>query len=414
MFRRRWLSTILLLTGVVAPLVLAVVAVVRRSRLTALVLDTGVLAAVQVICALFVLARVVAVVEAVVSRRPGSPKRAAAWVGAILVVAMVVPATWTVLRARDLSSTIDEVFVSSGSSDTPLADYSGVAATGEQGDGFSTVLLLGGDAGPGRWSLRTDTMILVIIHRESGRMAMVSIPRNMLGLEFPPMTPMADEFPNGFSDLANAIYPYVYAHPDVAEFYKRGELQPEAIALAQAISFSMGITIDDYVLVDMLGFLEVVDALGGVTVTLDKQIPMPGNVVGAKHEYPPTLGPGTVTLDGTLALGFVRSRKADSDYSRNGRQRQLLSALAAQTSGSDVLTRFPRISEIMRTYVRTSLSTDEFAFVVDRVRSGASISESFGLNPPLVNPAQPDFDAIADFLTGIKDALANDYDFPFA
>ena len=128
-----------------------------------------------------------------------------------------------------------------------------VSAVGETGEEFSTVLLLGGDAGPGRWSLRTDTMILVIIHRKSGRMAMVSIPRNMIGLKFPPMTPMADAFPDGFGELANAIYPYVYTHPDVANFYARGELQPEAIALAQAISFSMGITIDDYVLVDMLG-----------------------------------------------------------------------------------------------------------------------------------------------------------------
>lgn len=410
LFRRRALSVLLLMLGVVAPLAMLGVAVVRRHSITSLVLDTGVLAAVQMVCALFVLTRAVAVVEAVRSRRPGTPARGAAWLGVLLVVGLVAPATWVVMRARDLTGVIEEVFVSSGTNDAPLA----TASTSSGDDDFTTVLLLGGDEGPGRWALRTDTMILTIIHKPSGRIAMVSLPRNMYNMKFPPMTPLNDAFPKGFKDLANAIYPYVYTHPDVAEFYKRGDLQPEAIALASSISYSLDLTIDDYVLVNMQGFLEIIDALGGVTVDLDKKIPMPGNVPGAKHPYPDSIGPGPVTMDGTVALGFARSRSADSDYGRMGRQRQLLAALAAQTSGTDILTRFPQITDIMGWTVRTSLSTDEFGFLVDRLRDGASITESFGLNPPLVNPGRPDWDAIAAFMRGIKDAVANDYDFPYA
>ena len=410
LFRRRGLSVFLLLFGVIAPLAMLAVAIVRRHTITSLVLDTGMLMTIQVVSALFVLTRLVAVVEAVRARRPGSPMRGAAWLGALLVIGLIVPATWVVLRARDLSSVIDEVFVSSGGNDAPLA--SGVS--GDSDDDFTTVLLLGGDEGPGRWALRTDTMILVFIHKPSGRIAMVSVPRNMYNVKFPPMTPMNDAFPKGFKDLANAIYPYVYTHPDVAEFYTRGDLQPEAIALASALSFSMDITIDDYVLVNMQGFLEIIDALGGVTVNLDKEIPMPGNVPGAKHPYPATIGPGPVTMDGTVALGFARSRSADSDYGRMGRQRQLLTALATQTSGTDILTRFPQITDIMGWTVRTSLSTDEFGFLVDRLREGASITESFGLNPPLVNTGRPDWEAIAAFLRGVKDAVKNNYDFPYA
>jgi len=119
-------------------------------------------------------------------------------------------------------------------------------------------------------------------------------------------------------------------------------------------------------------------------------------------------------MDGTVALGFARSRSADSDYGRMGRQRQLLTALATQTSGTDILTRFPKITDIMGWTVRTSLSTDEFGFLVDRLREGADITESFGLNPPLVNPGRPDWDAIAAFLRSIKDAIKNNDDFPFA
>jgi len=257
-------------------------------------------------------------------------------------------------------------------------------------------------------------MILVIIHRDSGRIGMVSVPRNLNRVRFPDGSAMAEEFPKGFDGLANAIYPYVFTHEEIAATYARGELQPEAVALASGLGHSLDITIDDYVLVNMQGFLELVDVMGGVTLELDERIPMPGNVPGAKTDYPPYIGPGVVTMNGTVALGFARSRSGDSDYGRMGRQRQLLSALASQASGADVLRRFPDLAEVMRWTVRTSLNTDEFSFLLERLQDGASIKESIGLTPPLVNPGRPDFEAIASFIDGVQFALAEDVDFPYA
>jgi len=292
-----------------------------------------------------------------------------------------------------------------------------LAASGDgstAGEGFKTILLLGGDEGPGRWALRTDTMILVTIHEESGRIAMISIPRNMYKMQFPPGSAMANEFPKGFPELANAIYPYVFTHEDVAATYVRGDLQPEAIALASGISYSMNITIDDYVLVNMQGFLEIIDALGGVTLTLDEKLPMPGNIPGAKTQYPPFIGPGEVTMDGTTALGYARSRSGDSDYGRMGRQRQLLTALANQVQGSDILLRFPNLTGIMRWTVRTSLSASEFSSLVDRLRSGASVKESIGLAPPLINPGNPNFADITNLIDALQASIRDDVDFPYA
>jgi len=274
--------------------------------------------------------------------------------------------------------------------------------------------LLGGDEGPGRWALRTDTMILVSIHKPSGRVAMISIPRNLGRLKFPEGSVMAEEFPKGFNDLANAIYPYVYAHPDIAATYLRGSLAPEAVALASAISYSMDVTIHDYVLVNMQGFIEIIDALGGVTVNLDKAIPMPGNVPGAKSKYPPIIGPGEVEMDGTMALGYVRSRAADSDYSRMGRQRRLLELLASQASGTDVLVKFPSLADAMKQNVRTSLTPSEFAFLADRLRSGANIQESVGLTPPIVQPGRPNYEDVADLIDALQDAIKTGEKFPFA
>ena len=407
--RRKFLSALLLLFGVLVPLAAAVVGVVRRDRITSLVLDSTVLRVIQVICAVFVLTRLVAVIEVINARRSGTRQRLAAFVAVVGLLVVAFPAGYSVVRADQLNEVINKVFVTSGSSD-PISAIAGDATD----DDFQTILLLGGDEGPGRWALRTDTMILVSIHKASGRVAMVSIPRNLRGVRFPEGSAMHDEFSKGFKDLSNAIYPYVYAHPDVAARYLRGDLAPEAVALVTGLSYSMDVTIDDYVLVNMQGFLEIVDALGGVTVNLDKKIPMPGNVPGAKHAYPPTIGPGEVKLDGTLALGYVRSRAADSDYRRMGRQRDLLERLAAQTSGTDVLRNFPQLADIAKENVRTSLTPDEFAFLVDRLRSGTNIQESAGLTPPLINPGRPDWEVIANLIDTLQDAIATGVKFPFA
>jgi len=60
------------------------------------------------------------------------------------------------------------------------------------------VLLMGSDEGSDRIGLRTDTMILALVHEASGRTALVSVPRNLTHLQFPPDTPLADEYPDGF------------------------------------------------------------------------------------------------------------------------------------------------------------------------------------------------------------------------
>lgn len=407
-FRRPVVSWFLLVFGVLFPVALLVVGFVRRNSITGLVLDETVLLIIQIALAVFVLTRLIAVVEVINAHDTGSRKRLASFVAVLGMLVIAFPAGFSVVRADQLSDVINNVFVTSGSTD-PLAIASDVAS-----DEYQNVLLLGGDEGPGRWALRTDTMILVSIHKPSGRVAMISIPRNMGRLKFPEGSAMAKEFPKSFNGLANAIYPYVYSHPDIAAQYLRGSLAPEAVALASAISYSMDVTIHDYVLVNMQGFIEIIDALGGVTVTLDKKIPMPGNVPGAKSKYPPIIGPGEVEMDGTMALGYVRSRAADSDYSRMGRQRRLLETLASQTSGSDVLLKFPALADALKDNVRTSLTPSEFAFLADRLRSGANIQESVGLTPPLVQPGRPDYGNVADLIDALQDAIKTGVDFPFA
>lgn len=269
-----------------------------------------------------------------------------------------------------------------------------------------TILLLGGDAGPGRGGLRTDTMMLFSIHPPSGRASLVSIPRDLRRMLFPPGSVLEQRYPYGWDDLANAIYPIVSANGSLRAAYEVGDVRPGVVALAHAIGYSFDVTIDDYVLVDMQGFLELIDAIGGVTVNVTKQLPMPGNVPGATTQYPDTIGPGVVHMDGSTALGYVRSRKADSDYQRTRRQRDLLAALATQLDLTQVITSFPQVAEAVGGTLRTSLTPDELADTLAVIGGDTAIVESVGLVPPLVNVNRPDYQQMAEIVGAVRVALA--------
>jgi LCP family protein required for cell wall assembly len=269
------------------------------------------------------------------------------------------------------------------------------------------ILLLGGDAGPGRSGLRTDTLMLLSVHRTSGRASLVSLPRDMEGLLFPPGSALEGRYPYGFTEKANAVYPIVSANSGLRSAYETdGDIRPGVVATAQAIGYSLDVPIHDYVLVDMVGFIDLIDALGGVTVDVTKRLPMPGNVPGAKHEYPSHIGPGTVAMDGTTALGYVRSRYADSDYQRTARQRTLLAALARQVSFTDVFGRYDEVTSAVGGTLRTSLTPDELANTLALIGGETAIVESVGLVPPLIDQRHPDLQRAAEVVGAVRVAIA--------
>jgi len=108
-------------------------------------------------------------------------------------------------------------------------------------------------------------------------------------------------------------------------------------------------------------------------------------------------------MDGCLAIAYVRSRSADSDYQRMQRQRQVLAALGSQVSARDALGAFGTVTGVLDDSMRTSLTSGEFSRLLDRLGDSGAIGESVGLAPPLITPGNPDFDQIR----GIMDAVEN-------
>lgn len=460
--RRRMLAFGLLAAGVALPFALVGYAVVSRRSWVALTVDSAFLLWTAIVLSLAFLSRLVAVAESWWTARGTLGRRRDRWAGpvAMAVCVPLVVGAGQVLEAR---SDIAPVFATSGA-DRPLYDAAApvVPSYGEDdGDDeddvesttatstavtttapvrpapapdrdtttttttiapkpqrplsgvdpavvadVRTILLLGGDAGPGRSGLRTDTMMLFSIHAPSGRAALISIPRDLGGVLFPPGSELERRYPYGWDDLANAIYPIVSASGSLRAAYDVEGVRPGIVALAQAIGYSFDVTIDDYVLVDMQGFLELIDAIGGVTVHVTKELPMPGNVPGAPAQYPDTIGPGVIHMDGTTALGYVRSRKADTDHHRTRRQRDLLAALATQLELTEVIVSFPSVAAAMGGTVRTSLTPDELANTLAVIGGQTAIVESVGLVPPLVNVRRPDYQRLAEIVGAVRVALA--------
>jgi LCP family protein required for cell wall assembly len=398
--RHPMLGIVLFLVGVAGPLVLAAWVAANKDDLVGFALDPQFLLAVTLVAVGAVLVRLLAVAEVFAAHRrsPGIAGRAV--FASILVLALGMPAYWVAYRAYEARSVVADVFA--GGSDEPI--FVPTAPAVDQ-SAYTNVLLFGGDAGPGRWGLRTDTMILVTVHRESGRTALVSIPRNLTRLQFPPDTPLAATFPNGFDDLANAVFPYVSTNEDLMGAYGRDGLQAEAVALSEAIGYSLDIEVDDFALVNMQGFTDVIDAVGGVTLELGSTVELPPTIPG-ERELPPSIGPGPVDMDGALAIAYVRTRYADSDYQRMGRQRQLLAALGSQVSATEAITGFSGVTSVLDESMRTSLSSGEFSDLLDRLGDNSAIQESVGLIPPLIEPGSPDYGQIRTIIAGVQSAMA--------
>ena len=138
--------------------------------------------------------------------------------------------------------------------------------------------------------------------------------------------------------MLNAIYGQVPAlYPGIL-----GESDNEgADALKQAVAGSLGVPVDYYVLVNLLGFQQVVDAIGGVTVNVNEPVAINGNT---DRGIPPTgyLEPGPDQhLDGFHALWFARGRWGSDDYERMLRQRCMVDAIVEAADPVDRPTPLP-------------------------------------------------------------------------
>ncbi|MEK4027771.1 MULTISPECIES: LCP family protein [Bacillaceae] len=186
-----------------------------------------------------------------------------------------------------------------------------------------TVLLLGVDEREGDKG-RSDTMLLMSVNGEKNSVEMLSIPRdtrvNIAG--------------KGKEDKIN--HAYAFGGVDMS---------------AKTVEEFLDIPVDYYVEMNMDGFKEMVDAVGGVDVENSFAFSYGGE----------SFDKGTIHLTGQQALEYTRMRKEDpqGDFGRQARQRQVIQGILNKGASINSIWKYNDILDALKTNMETNLSVDE-------------------------------------------------------
>jgi len=205
-----------------------------------------------------------------------------------------------------------------------------------------TVLLLGLDARPGEgMRARSDALMLVRIDPQRGDVGILSMPRD-LWLSIPGY---------GESKVNAAFYQGEIAQPNGGGM----------VSAKQTISGAFNLPIDYSVVIDFAGFRSLIDALGGITVDVPKEI-YDGQFPTEDYGY--TIAhflPGPQQMDGATALMYARTRHPDSDFERIKRQQLVLLGIANKIKERGALQNLHEADQLtaaLTPYIQTDMPPD--------------------------------------------------------
>lgn len=212
-------------------------------------------------------------------------------------------------------------------------------------------LVLGIDPRPGDKAWRTDTIMVVAVDHEANQVGIFSIPRD-LWVNIPGMGP---------ARINQADY-----HGEAAKYPGGGPA-----LVGKIIEDTFGVPIKHWVRIKQEGLVEMVDALGGVDVTLNCPL----------HELTPhptkpgqwekfDLPAGVNHLDGAAAKKFATFRYNSNDFYRGQRQQQLIWAIKERALQLDAITKLPQLWTALQHTFQTDLGILD---VIRLARMGATL-----------------------------------------
>ncbi|KML41331.1 LytR family transcriptional regulator [Cytobacillus firmus] len=207
-----------------------------------------------------------------------------------------------------------------------------------------SVLMLGVDERSGDKG-RSDTMIVLTVNPNDKSIKMLSIPRDT----------RTEIVGKGFEDKINHAYAF----------------GNEEMSMATVENF-LDIPLDYYIKVNMEGFKDIVDAVGGITVN--------SSLSFNQGSYQFT--EGSNNLDGDAALAYVQMRKQDpkGDFGRQDRQRQIIQGVIKKGISINSLTNFDDIFGALGKNVRTNMTFDEMKDIQKNYRDAAGNIEQMTLS----------------------------------
>jgi LCP family protein required for cell wall assembly len=323
---------------IIAILVLGLVVVATTStpRLAATLFDPAVIWALLALQAAILVWRLLAVGSSLWDPRLTPPgRREALPMAAILLLAVIVPQAFAGYATEVARETADEIFTEpsptalAGPVGTPEPDPSFLSAPVPSPTVSSSpspsptptvprvnVLLVGVDAGVGRRTYLTDTMIVASLDTVTETVSMVSVPRDMVDV------PLPDG--RKFRGKINGLVSYARHHPKQFP----GSDGTGFDVLRGALGELLGLDIPYHAAVNLGGFVKVIDTIGGINVYVARAFCDP-----SYDEYGFTRGfaitKGRHHLNGQQALAYARVRKpaGESDFTRAARQQEVLSGV---------------------------------------------------------------------------------------
>lgn len=207
-----------------------------------------------------------------------------------------------------------------------------------------SVLMLGVDERSGDKG-RSDTMIVLTVNPNDKSIKMLSIPRDT----------RTEIIGKGFEDKINHAYAF----------------GNEEMSMATVENF-LDIPLDYYIKVNMEGFKDIVDAVGGITVNSFLSFNQGG------YQFTE----GSNNLDGDAALAYVQMRKQDpkGDFGRQDRQRQIIQGVIKKGISINSLTNFDDIFGALGKNVRTNMTFAEMKNIQKNYRDAAGNIEQISIS----------------------------------
>jgi LCP family protein required for cell wall assembly len=245
-------------------------------------------------------------------------------------------------------------------------------------------------------------MTIASIDAATGKTVLVGLPRNMSSFPFADGSVMDKQFPRGFAGAdcepycyLNSVSTWALDHP---QLFKKSKT-PGVDATIMAIEGITGLPVNYWAMVNLEGFKDLVDAVGGVKLRIRDRIP----VGGLGSDVTGYIEPGVRVLDGHDTLWFARAREGSDDYSRMARQKCVMNAMLQQVSPQTAVRNFEQIAKASSAMISTDVPRSELdRFVQLALKAKSQKIATVSLVPPLINTGDPDIDVIQ---TAIQDAI---------
>ena len=198
-----------------------------------------------------------------------------------------------------------------------------------------TILLMGVDTGSGSredtWAGNSDSMILLSVNPTTKKTVMMSLERDIL-----------TKFKDKDGETVEAKLNSAYASGG-------------AKLAISTIQEMMNIHIDRYVLINMKGLVQLVDAVGGITVNNTFDFPI--SIEENEPEYTAKIEPGVQKINGDQALVYARMRYQDpeGDYGRQKRQREVIKKVVEKVLSLNSVSHYQAILKAVSSNMQTNI-----------------------------------------------------------